>query len=135
MTGGQPEELAVVIYDRLGKRGGLAPVLVHADGTNCSHAGRPQPIASMSDVPACPAGQPVTGVRFDGRTLTLEQVYRSLKSIAEAWTKLLTPSMSALLAAAGPLLDADPQIRALAAATAVIDEARQRNSSAGAAEA
>jgi hypothetical protein len=125
VTADQPEELAVVIYDRRGKRGGLAPVLVHADGTNCSHAGKPKPIASLNDVPTCPAGQPVTEVRFDGRTLTLGQVYRSLKSIAEAWTKLLTPSMSTLLAAVGPMLEADPQIRALAAATAVIDEARR----------
>lgn len=116
------DELAVIIHDRRGKRGGLAPVLVHADGTNCRHEGTPKATLGMDGGSACPAGKPVDAVRFDGTTLTIEQVQRSLKSIGEAWTKLITPGISALVAKAAPLMGGDPVIRALAAAAAALDQ-------------
>lgn len=121
-TTAEPEELTVIVHDRRGRRGGLAPVLVHTDGTNCRHEGQPKSMVGLPGGPACPAGKPVDALRFDGTTLTIEQVQRSLKSIGEAWTKLITPGILVLVAAAAPLIDGDPVIRALAAAAAALDQ-------------
>jgi hypothetical protein len=103
----------------------MNPVIIHADGTDCGHEGTLQATLHMDGGPRCPAGQPVTHVRFGGTTLTIEQAYASLKQVADAWAKAITPILSAL-AEFGRKLSAEPSIRALAAAAKVVDEERQR---------
>jgi hypothetical protein len=109
----------------------MDPVMLHGDGTDCRHEGNAQAAISDEGGPICPAGLPITHMRFNGNTLTIEQAYTSLKSMADAWVKALNPIVTAL-AAWGRQVSGDPVIRALAAASAVVDEERQRETANGA---
>lgn len=66
----------------------------------------------------------MTHVRYGGTTLPVDQAYASLKSMADAWVKALTPIVTAM-AEFGRQMSAEPTIRALAALAAVVDEARR----------
>jgi hypothetical protein len=99
----------------------MTPIVIHADGTDCTHEGEPQAPIHADGFPVCPAGQLMTHVRLAEVTLTIDQVYTSIKSMAEGWASAITPIVSAL-AQFGRTLSSNPAIRALAAAA----EERQR---------
>jgi hypothetical protein len=101
------------------------PAMVHADGTDCRHEGDPQRLFTGDGGPECPAGVQVTHLRVNGKTLTFAEAHAALKSIADSWTRALTPAITAF-ADLGRRVSEDPAIRALAAACAVVDEERRR---------
>lgn len=105
----------------------MNPVMLHADGTDCHHDGQPQATMLDEGGPLCPGGQPVTHVRFNGKVLTIEEAYSSIKAMASNLAAAITP----LVAAAAEFcrrISADPAIRALAAAAQVVSEERARES-------
>ena len=72
----------------------MIPVIVHADGTDCHHAGQPQ--ATMpGGAPLCAAGLPVTHIRFNGQVLTIEQAAAAFMKLAEAFSEAVKPLMTA----------------------------------------
>jgi hypothetical protein len=103
----------------------MRPVIIHADGTDCGHTGDAKATVTDPGGPLCPAGLPVTHVRFNGQVIAIEQACVSLKSIADAITSALTPTVTAL-AAFGEMVWDDPAVRVLVAACAVVNEERER---------
>jgi hypothetical protein len=108
------------------------PVIIHADGTDCRHEGMP---ASGESGPVCPAGQRITHVRFNGKTLTMEEAHTALQSVASAFAKAVVPLMEIMSAAfvnLGRRLHDDPRLRVLAAALAEAEAAARDEQSANA---
>lgn len=103
----------------------MRPVMLHADGTDCFHDGTPRATMLEESGPLCPGGLPVTHVRFNGNVVTIESAYASLKGMAEAFTKAITPLVASFAEVARKIGN-DPAIRALAAAAAVVNDERQR---------
>lgn len=108
----------------------MNPVLLHADGTDCRHEGRPRADVHADGGALCPAGVQVTHVRFNGQVSTVEQAYASLASIAGSVAAALTPVITDF-AGLGRRIGDDPGIRALAAYAAAVDEERRREDEAG----
>ena len=98
-----------------------AVALLHADGTTCQHGGKPQATVSDDGGPLCPAGQPVTHIRYNGRLLTIEEASAAFSSMAETITTAIAP-FAAALAELGRKITVGPHVRALAAAAEVIEE-------------
>lgn len=73
----------------------MKPALIHADGTGCRHEGTPQATVHDDGGPLCPAGIPVTGIRMNGRDLTVEEAVEAFRKLG-----------AALIEAIGPLADA-----------------------------
>jgi hypothetical protein len=104
----------------------MKPVMIHADGTDCHHEGAAQATVHDEGGPKCAAGLPVTHVRFNGREMTVEEAYASLKNIADVFAKQLTPVITAFVKLAAQIGAAmEPTIRVLATAAAVVDEERE----------
>jgi hypothetical protein len=102
------------------------PVLLHADGTDCRHEGKPQADIHADGGPLCPGGEQVTHVRFNGQVSTVGQAYASLASIAGTVAAALTPLVTAF-AELGRRIGGDPGIRALAAYAEAVEEERRRH--------
>lgn len=103
----------------------MNPVMVHADGTDCHHEGQAQATIQAAGGPLCPAGHQITHVRFNSKTLTIEEACAGLQLITEAFARIFTP-MSVAFAEFGRRFSADPVMRAFAAAAAVVDEEPER---------
>jgi hypothetical protein len=68
----------------------MNPVIIHADGTDCHHIGDAQATVYDPDGPRCPAGERVTHVRFNGKTITIEQATQALIGIGETMSKFIS---------------------------------------------
>jgi hypothetical protein len=99
----------------------LNVALLHEDGTTCQHTGKVQATVHDDDGPLCPAGQPLTHIRFNGRLLTISEAYSAFSSMAETITRAFAPFAEAC-AEFARVVGADPHIRAMAAAAKVISE-------------
>lgn len=107
----------------------MNPVLLHADGTECAHEGKPHAGIRADGGPACADGQQVTHVRFNGQVITIGQAYASLRSLAETIATALAPMITAYAGAfaeIGARIGDDPAVRALAAYAVVAEEERRR---------
>lgn len=102
-----------------------AVALLHADGTECHHPGNAQATVHDDGGPVCPAGQPVTHIRYNGRYLTIADAYAALSSMAETITKAIAPVAAAFVEFARTVGN-DPHVRALAAASEVVQEASEQ---------
>jgi hypothetical protein len=100
-------------------------VMIHADGTDCGHEGKAKATVYDDGGPACAGGIPVTHVRFNGQVLTIGQACAALKQMGDTISKALTPMVTDLARFARQVCD-DISIVALAAASAVVDEERER---------
>ena len=104
----------------------MNPVIIHADGTDCRHEGEPRGTAA-DGAPACPAGQRVTHIRFNGRTLSIAEAYEAFQAISAAFTQMLTPVLAGLGAAISEfgrrLSDANPVFRGSSAAGTLTQDA------------
>jgi hypothetical protein len=65
------------------------PVVLHEDGTDCRHAGKPRLDADPG--PLCPAGILVTHIRFNGRVLTLEEARVAFQGFVDAFNDAFAP--------------------------------------------
>jgi hypothetical protein len=96
----------------------MKPVMIHADGTGCHHEGPPKSAVHDGEGPRCAGGLLVTHVRFNGRTLTVEEAAAALQSVASAFAAAFIPLMESLSAAFvnfGRQVRDDPRLRVLAA--------------------
>lgn len=95
----------------------MKPVMIHEDGTDCRHEGEPQATVDDDYGPRCAGGILVTHVRFNGKTLTVEEAAQALQSVASAFSAAFIPLMESLSAAfvnfARQVSD-DPRLRILA---------------------
>lgn len=98
--------------------------MIHADGTDCHHAGQPQATVHDEGGPLCPGGLLVRHVRFNGKVLTVEEACTSFTSMARTFAAAITPLIAAF-AEFTRQISADPAIRALAAAADVVNEERR----------
>lgn len=73
----------------------MNPVMVHADGTDCRHEGVPQATVHEDSGPLCPAGRPVTHVRFNGKEMTLEEAQTAFRSLVDDFNRAFTPLIAA----------------------------------------
>lgn len=73
----------------------MNPVIIHADGTDCRHQGTPQAAVSDDGGPLCPAGQPVTHIRFNGQVLTIEQAAAAFRQMTTGFAEALKPLAAA----------------------------------------
>lgn len=103
----------------------MKPVMIHEDGTDCAHEGKPQAVIQDEGGPLCPGGCPVTHIRFNGHVMTMAEATAAFHSVARTFTAALTPLITACAEFARKL-STDPAIRALAAAAAVVSEERAR---------
>ena len=94
--------------------------MLHSDGSACSHEGDPRATVHDDGGPVCPAGEQITHVRCNGRLLTIAEAYAAFSSFAETIAKAIAPLAEAF-AEFGRRLSTDPYIRALAAASEVIE--------------
>ncbi len=97
----------------------MKPVMIHADGTDCPHQGPPQATVNDEGGPLCPAGIPVTHIRFNGQVLTIPQAGAALRDLTEGLTRSLaslTALFSDLAGAVGTAFET--AFRALSAAQA-----------------
>lgn len=106
----------------------MKPVMIHADGTDCGHAGPPQSTVNDPAGPRCAAGQPVDRIRFHGQVLTIEEALHTFQSVADSFITALTPVITELAVWAQTMVDALlPTGRALAAAAGVVEEERAKD--------
>jgi len=98
----------------------LGVAILHSDGTTCRHEGDAKATVHDDGGPLCPAGEQITHIRYNGRLLTIAEAYAAFSSIAETITKAFAPLADAF-AEFGRRLSTDPYIRALAAASEVIE--------------
>jgi hypothetical protein len=104
----------------------MAVLMVHADGTDCLHPGTPQATLRDEGGPRCPAGQPVTHIRVNGRLLTFEEAAAAFGRVADALAKAITPLISEFAVRVSAVFaPGTPAIRALAAAAQVIEAERE----------
>lgn len=81
----------------------MNPVMIHADGTDCDHVSHPQATVRDGSGPLCPGGLPVTQVRFNGKTLTIEEARVAFQAIIDAFAAAFAPMIEAAGAVFGAL--------------------------------
>jgi hypothetical protein len=92
----------------------VTPVVLHADGTACRHAGG-GPYVTAGDATLCPGGQQVTHVAFNGQVLTLAEATAVFGRLVAAFNEAVAPVLATLGAAARGLVAAlAPHAEALA---------------------
>ena len=101
------------------------PVLVHADGTDCHHAGPVLRTVEDAGGPACSAGMDVTAVRLGDATVSIGDACASFRSLARTLAQAMGPLVAGF-AETAQMLTRDPAVRALAAAAEVICEERAK---------
>lgn len=69
----------------------MDPVILHEDGTECRHAGKPQRAYEDADGPACAAGIPVTHVRILGSEMTLAEASQMVGGMVAAFKETVVP--------------------------------------------
>jgi len=108
----------------------MRPALLHADGTDCYHEGRPQRIATDDQGPACPAGIEVTHVRFNGKAIPLPDAISALQQAGQKVADMLQPMIAQMVQHLNEVVGS-PQIRVLAGAAAAIEQEREREARQG----
>lgn len=100
----------------------MKPIMIHEDGSDCSHVGPPQSTVLDDGGPRCAGGILVTRIRFNGHEMTVEDAVATLNNIANVFAYWLNETIASFVKLASNIGIATGQINILTAAVDAYDK-------------